>query len=260
MSIEDKKIGIMGARGLLGGDLVEYFSSRAKVLSITRDNYDTLKGEHVNVLINANGNSRRFWANQYPLEDFEASTASVYRSLFDFKFDTYIYISSVDAYADHSGPTTTREDMSGDGKRDPYGHNKFLAEQIVKNYAPSHIIMRLATVLGSGLKKGLVYDMLKREPLFVSHDTRLQYITTEAIGGFVESLLRRDISGEMFNVGGKGVVPMSDFTDIFGYEPVYRPDAAIQQVYEMTVKKASQYFHFKSSREYLEEFVRSRRA
>src|SRR5262245_31827752 len=98
-----RSIGILGGGGMLGSDLAEYFKARGHhVVAIDRDNYSTQRGAQFDILINANGNSRRFWANEHPLEDFEASTVSVYRSLVDFTFNFYIYISSSDVYERHT--------------------------------------------------------------------------------------------------------------------------------------------------------------
>ena len=93
MQFQDKRIAILGGSGMLGADLVKYLSKAKEVVSITRENYEDIKnsGAEYDVLINANGNSKRFWANQNPVEDFDKSTRSVYLSLFDFKAKLYIY-------------------------------------------------------------------------------------------------------------------------------------------------------------------------
>ncbi len=100
----NNSIGILGANGNLGSDLARFLGDKFNVSSITKENYNDTRGKVFDVLVNANGNSRRFWANQNVLGDFSASTVSVYNSLFDFGFKKYIYISSSDVYEDHSSP------------------------------------------------------------------------------------------------------------------------------------------------------------
>jgi hypothetical protein len=70
-------------------------------------------GESFDIFINANGNSKKYWANQNPLLDFDVSVTSVYKTLFDFKFKKYIYLSSLDIF-----------------KNSVYGKNKLIAEEI----------------------------------------------------------------------------------------------------------------------------------
>ena len=85
-------IAVLGGRGMLGSDLVKFLGEFYKVIAIDKENYSQYLGKSFDVLINANGNSRKFWADQNLFLDFEASTISVYKSLFDFKFKKYIYI------------------------------------------------------------------------------------------------------------------------------------------------------------------------
>ena len=72
-----KTLAVIGGSGTLGSDLVQYFSTKFVVISINRGNYRDQIGKLFDVVINANGNSKRFWANQNPVEDFFASSASV---------------------------------------------------------------------------------------------------------------------------------------------------------------------------------------
>ena len=67
-----KTIGILGGTGMLGSDLVTILKKYFKVVPITKLNYSKCVGKSFDILINANGNSRRYWANQNPVEDFSA--------------------------------------------------------------------------------------------------------------------------------------------------------------------------------------------
>jgi hypothetical protein len=75
---------ILGGNGFIGSGLVRY--CEANNLShqvITRENYKNFIGQHCEVFINANGNSKMYLARQNPLEDFDASVRSVRASLTD---------------------------------------------------------------------------------------------------------------------------------------------------------------------------------
>ncbi len=149
-----KTLAVIGGNGMLGLDLVKYLSSYFSVTSISKENHSQFTNKSFDVLVNANGNSKRFWAIKNPLEDFAASTVSVYKSLFDFKFKTYVYISSSDVYIDHSNSDSTSEDQIQDsGKLSAYGLHKYLSEKIIKNHCKSYIFLIVSMYLGQTLKK-----------------------------------------------------------------------------------------------------------
>ncbi len=251
-----KTLGILGGKGMLGGDLARFFSSSGVAVdAIDRDNYESFKGKSYDALINANGNSKRFWANEHTLEDFAASTESVYRSLLDFEFGTYVYISSSDTYPDHRTPTTTKEDQAIDpALLSPYGFHKYLSEQIVRNRAKSFLIFRSSLILGSALKKGPIYDIVMGNQLFITLDSRLQAITTEAAGGAIEAVLESSAKNIIYNMGGRGVFPLSRAGEYFGKTPQVSLEAKTQE-YEMDVSRLSTLYQLKTSEEYIRDFI-----
>ena len=249
------KIGILGGKGLLGGDLVSFFGVDRKVFPIDRDNYDQMVSQKFDLLINANGNSKRFWANEHPLEDFEASTFSVYKSLRDFQFKKYLYISSSDVYPNHEDPSLTKEDQDiNPALLSPYGFHKYLSEKIVQNRAADWVILRSSLILGEGLKKGPFYDIMTCNPLFITLDSQLQIITTQAVAQIIEALLSQSVSNKVFNVGGKGTFSFLKTSDFFP-NPITVSDQAKPQVYKMNVEKISDLYPLKTSEEYLKDFL-----
>jgi len=251
-------LAVLGADGTLGSDLVDFLSVDYEVTGITRGNYEAFRGRPFDIFVNANGNSRRFWANEHPLEDFEASTLSVYKSLFDFKFHKYIYISSSDVYDDHADPVRAVEDVEIDPQSlSSYGLHKFLAELAVRHHAKSWVVLRSSSILGRHLKKGPLYDILNGRPLFITLDSRLQMITTRAIADIVNVLasVKRDgSSGETFNMGGKDAFEFKDIARYFD-QPIEIDAKAETQEYEMSVEKLGKIFPLKTSEEYLKDFI-----
>jgi len=248
-------IGVLGGKGMLGSDLVEFLSTRFDTIPIDRDNYEDSRSQVYDVLINANGNSRRFWANQNPVEDFEMSTLSVYKSIFDFDFKKYIYISSSDVYPDHSSPSVTSESAEiGHAELSPYGFHKYLSECVLKNRVEDYLILRCSMILGTSLRKGPLYDILANKPLYITLESRLQMITTHEIAAIIEALLEKNLSRETFNIGGKGVFEMSKISSYIKM-PISVGEEAETQVYEMNVAKLDMLHSVKTSKEYLEDFI-----
>lgn len=253
-----KTLAVIGSNGLLGSDLVRYFGENFQVTSIHKENYQTHLGKSFDILINANGNSKRFWANKNPQDDFLASTVSVYQSIFDFPSDTYIYISSPDVYEDHASTNSTKENQEIDPRNlKPYGFNKYLAELIVKKYKEKFIILRCSMMLGANLKKGPFYDVAHNNPLFVTSESRLQLITTHALFEIIKSLLAKRTLNVVLNVGGMGTFAFTKINQYFNSNIHVSHDAE-RQIYEMSVEKIKHlYPTLKTSEDYLKDFLKN---
>lgn len=240
---------------MLGSDLVRYISAKFSITPIHKENYHDHVGSFFDIVINANGNSRRFWANTHPMEDFIISTESVYTSIVDFKFGLYIYISSSDVYEDHTSPYSTKENISiAPDMLSSYGMHKYFSELLVRKHVKNYLIFRSSMILGNNLAKGPIYDAMYHEPLFISKDSELQMITTKAIAEIIGTLISKKYTHDVFNIGGIGAF---SFTRLDQYIPgphTYRSDAEKQQ-YDMSVAKIMKLYPLKTSEEYLREFL-----
>lgn len=250
-----KTLAIIGGNGMLGSDLVKYLSQSFLVTSISKGNYPQFINHSFDVVVNANGNSKRFWAIKNPLEDFTVSTVSVYESLFDFRFNTYVYISSSDVYVNHSSSASASEDHIQDStKLSPYGLHKYLSEKIIENHCESYIILRASMLLGQNLKKGPIYDIINKNPLFISKASRLQMISTQEVANVITFLVNEKIINDIFNVAGKSIVDFEKIQTYFS-TPISFTNRAEKQVYEMDVSKLNSIFPLKTSEFYLREFL-----
>jgi len=242
---------------MLGFDLVKNLGPYFSVTSISHDNYDKHISTKFDVVINANGNSKRFWANQHPQEDFSASTASVYKSIFDFPTDLYIYISSPDVYPDHAAPGSTSElERIDSSKLSSYGFHKYLGELIVKKNKKKFLILRSSMILGTNLSKGPIYDIIHDREIFVKPNSRLQLITTKAIAEIIRVLIKERVVNETINMGGIGIFSFKSLDKVFDKKIKYSKEAE-SQIYEMNIKKLRAFYHnLKTSEKYLEEFLK----
>jgi dTDP-4-dehydrorhamnose reductase len=254
---KSKTLAIIGGRGMLGSDLAKYFSPKFKVTIIDKDNYRTYIGNFFDIVINANGNSKRFWANQNPQKDFQMSTVSVMNSIFNFSTNFYIYISSVDVYENHSGVKYTNEGVKISPERlSAYGLHKYLSELIVRKYCKNFLILRPSMILGSKLKKGSIYDIVNSKPLFVTLKSRYQMITTHGIFLIIKKFLEISLMNEIVNIGGSGSFNFIKAERLFN-KKIQLSDEAVTQIYEMNVEKLKHlYPSLKTSGEYLQEFMR----
>lgn len=255
-----KSLAIIGASGMIGSDLTHYLKPHfEKVTEINRKNYDQYRGKNFDVVINANGNSSKRWAKDHILEDFAASTVSVYTTLFDFPTKIYIYISSADVYPDHTNTKTTNESATINPESlSPYGFHKYVSEFIIRNVTKNHLILRCPMMLGINLKKGPIYDLLESGRLFVSPDSAFQMLTTKELAHIIAFFLNKNITSETFNVGGRGIVSLHTIIKQIK-RPVVFPQDGETHLYETNVSKLQKIFPVKKSSEYLQDLIKIHR-
>lgn len=211
---------ILGGNGFIGSAISRYcIATNIDYQVITRDNYESLKGQKCNVLINANGNSKKFLAKEQPLVEFDASVRSVRASLIDFKFDFYVHLSSCDVYPDCSSPESTREDGQIDAeKQSPYGFHKYLSELCVRNIANKWLVIRMGGFVGPNLVKNPIFDILQGGPLWLDPASELQFMHTDAFAQILFVLIEQKITNKVINVCGVGTVTLKDLISHVGHD------------------------------------------
>lgn len=231
---------LLGGHGFVGSGYARLLAERGiEHTVITRANYAEHVGKACSLFINANGNSSKIFSRDNPREDFQASVASVRNSLVDFRFDTYVMLSSGDVYPDCSSPATTSEDLAIDyAKQSTYGFHKHLAELCVQHAAKRWLIVRQGGFVGPGLKKNAVFDVLNGDKIWVHPDSRFQFIHTDDSAAACLSLLESGATNAVFNLTANGTISVREVMAMVGRSLDYPADAA-PAVYEMTVAKAA---------------------
>lgn len=169
-------IGIIGASGFIGKTIVEVMEFQHSIHRITREEYKDHKNIEFDVIINANGNSHKYWGNLNPLADFDKSVMSVYNTLYDFKYKKYVYISSIDAEL----PKTS------------YGFHKYLAEEIVKFHCKNYSIIRIPGIIGKSATKGVVYDILNGNKVYLTKDSTLMLMDVNILASNLKELIEKN--------------------------------------------------------------------
>jgi len=213
------QVTIIGANGFVGSAFAHRLREQPEVqlIGVTRETYAQFRGRESDVLIDAAGNSRKFLADQDPAADFAASVTHRLRTLLDFPARFHLHISTVDVYPDLTSPASTDEDCPVDIRRSSrYGAHKFLAEQLVQHYASRWLIVRLAGMVGPGLRKNPVYDILHGEPLRIHPDSRYQFLHTNDAARIAWELVQSGATGEVFNVCGDGLISPREISLLAG--------------------------------------------
>jgi len=249
---------IIGGHGLVGSAFVRACeAANLPYTVLDRETYSNHLGEHCELLINANGNSKKPLAKERPLEDFDRSVRSVRASLEDFRFDRYVHLSSCDVYPDCSSPQATREDLTlKPAQQSPYGFHKYIAEQCVEHSARDWMIFRFGGFVGPGLKKNAIYDILHGGPLWLDPASELQFLHTDAAARIVLELARRGITREVINLCGRGTVPLTDVLYATGNAIPVQPNSPRVR-YDVSIEKISQWLEVPDTRTAVLDYVRS---
>ncbi len=258
MATNEKSCLVLGGHGFVGQAVVAVAKAKGyHVTAVSRDNYESVKGATCDVLVNANGNSRKFLARENPPADFQASVESVLHSLMDFKTDRYIFLSSIDVYSNVRDPEANRESTSIDPSQlSPYGLHKFMAEQLVRYYQPEAVILRMGGFVGPGLWKNPIFDLITGQQLRVHPDSAYQYMPTAELARIVFELIETNMRSECFNVAGSGTVRIREIAEMI-------PDCALSdqgdwsdpEHYEINTDKLSALTVLPESRYSVERFI-----
>ena len=253
------RIVVMGGRGFVGSALVRLAKKQGHVvLAITRDNYARHRGTSCDWFINANGNSRKYLADQDPAAEFEASVVSVQRSLLDFSFKKYVYLSSIDVYPRVDRPRFNGENAEIQPERlSRYGLHKWLAEQVVRRYAGHWLIVRLGGMVGEGLWKNPIFDMLHGTPLRVHVNSSYQYLATDDVARIVFRLAQRQRANDLFNVCGHGCLSLREVASwIPGYQESYAVANPRREHYEIRLTKLRRWTNVPKTCDVVRAFIR----
>ncbi|MDD5482824.1 MAG: NAD-dependent epimerase/dehydratase family protein [Kiritimatiellae bacterium] len=251
---------ILGGHGFLGSALCAEAQKRGwDTIPAGRKEYPQLVGTTCDVLINADGNSKKYLADKDAGLDFDLSVRSVAFSLRDIRAKTYVYLSSVDVYADKSNPACNHEKSAAmPEKISCYGFHKLLAEQIVRRQAGSWLIMRLGGFVGPGLKKNSIYDMLMKQTIRVHPDSRYQYLDVAAMAAIVFSLIESGHHKSIFNLAGEGTVSLKEIAALLPGTPLAgAPCGNPPEHYEVNISKIKTIAAIPATRRTVEEFIKS---
>ena len=205
------KIAVIGAGGFVGAAFIRQLHTRGyRPEEVRRETFGQHHAKQWDLVVDAASNSRKYLAEKEPWKDFELTAMHKATVLEHYPAHFHLHVSSVDVYADLSGPETTKEDSPAGCGASCYGFNKWLAEEMVRFHAHHHLICRLAGMVGPGLKKNPVYDILHRTPIRIHPESQYQFLSTDDAASLCLELWERGCDRQIFNVCGKGLISPID--------------------------------------------------
>jgi len=251
---------IIGGRGFVGSAFARHAEkNNIEYRVVEQDDYKQYAGQQCDILVNCNGNSKKFLANENPALEFDLSVKSVFNTIHDFKFNKYIHISSIDVYNDFSNPKKNSEKAVIDtAKQSNYGFHKYLAEQVIKKYVKNWLIIRMGGVLGAGMKKNPVFDLLNKKPLWVNINSKYQYLNTDDVAEIAFLLNKKLRKNEIINVCGNGCISLRGVAGLIdkNYKPAYAADKPRKEYYQINNSKLKSLIEAPETKDVAEKFIR----
>lgn len=165
-----RTVAVVGASGFVGAALCKALDKfpDLSAVRVTRENYLEMKGGKYDYVINAAMPSKRFWAKQNPQQDFSETVLKTADMIYGWNYGKFVQISTVSARCE----TET-----------VYGRHKAAAEQLCM--APGNLILRLSAMFSPELSKGALIDILNRQKVFVSGESRYPFASLDFVACWI---------------------------------------------------------------------------
>ena len=230
------KIGIIGAKGFIGSEIYDRLQGH-ELYQIQKDDRGHV---YYDVVIDANGSSKKYEAKESPEYDFKKAVDSVMHNINTLKYDKYIYLSTIDV--DYF-------------KESNYGFHRKIAEDLVRKYCPRSTIIRLCSVIGHTASKGIVRDILYGEKIFVKKRSLIQLIPVKEISKNILHILDNGKTNyETLKFYSREGIRVERICAMFGKNPSVAPGAKLE-IYNNSPPSD---MGFKTSEEYLKETFHER--
>lgn len=249
---------VLGGKGFVGSAIVRAAARHGwDAVPAGKSDLAGLAGRSWDLVINANGNSKKYLSDRDPNLDFDLSVQSVAHSLTNFPTPRYVFLSTVDVYPDKSDPANNTEDSVIDPARlSRYGFHKWLAEQLVRFGAKDWLILRMAGFVGAGLKKNPIYDLLTGGTLRVHPDSAYQYQDSDALADRIFSLVAKGVNRTIINAAGDGLITPRDVAAMIpGARLPAEAESLPRERYEISIERMKSYCPVEPSRDAVAAFV-----
>lgn len=226
------KIAVIGYKGFVGQALyTALLKADYDVLGVDRTTYEKDRSKEFDILINSAMPSKRYWALNNPKQDFDKTVGLTADLLYRWNWRKFVQISSVSARCqlDH-----------------PYGIHKACAELLVQKNSKETLIFRLGALFGEGLKKGVIFDMIKGNEIFWKGDSKYNYISTAQVAEIVvEKINEKGI----VEAGAKDEISLREIADYFNLDTSFGNRLELQHTENAddTYPRASEVLRFMES-------------
>ena len=162
----------------------------------------------------------------------------------------------MDVYEDTSDESRTVESTEINPLHlDTYGYHKRLAELTVMRRASNWQIFRLGQMVGTGLVKGPVFDLLQDQLIRISQDSEFPFLRTKSMAKAIFQLIGEAPDKEVFNICGVGSVTFGEVMKRFpATQATINPDGR-RQIYRISTDKTLAFCDLPKSQDEITSFL-----
>lgn len=162
-------IGIIGANGFVGKNLVKLFQKKFEVVKIIRKSKFSKVPKNIETIIHTANSSKKFESKKNPNKDYKESVKLTEKILEFFGDKEIILISSI----------------SVNNEKNNYSRNRKKCEELVLKKNKKNKIFRLPVLFNPDAKRGILYDLLKNKKIYLSKNTLINPITISQVCSYV---------------------------------------------------------------------------
>lgn len=232
-----KKICVIGYAGFVGHTIFQHLVEAGysvKGVGSQSPQIDRM----CDLVVNCAGNAVKYFANKN-----YGAARSVEENILDrlrgMKSKRIIHISSIDAE-----------------EKNNYGSLKRFVEEGIRKIFPDFCILRLGGLVGEGLSKNVVYDLLHNKPLYTKLDSICNFIHTSAVAELVGYLVEHWQSQEVINVAATESISVEEVAKIMKRNPLFQEDAKTEY-YQIDTSKLQTFFRIKDSKYYIIQYLKT---
>ena len=187
-----KKIAIIGAKGMVGQNLVDLYSGDSNVFSITRENIESYKDFKFDSIFIAAADGRKYIANKEPYLDL-ISIMKLINTVRYYDADKIILISTVDVY--NTEMNSGNENTNLTIRSPSYGSNRLQLEFALRGlFKEKLLVIRLQGLIAGNLKKNILFDIKNNRALGnFSNDTTFQFYPLNRLRMDIDAVLTMEI-------------------------------------------------------------------
>ena len=179
---------LIGYSGFVGSNIKTKFDFTKLYNSSNIEDIEYLEFDTV---VCAGSYGGKWKANKYPQEDWQ-SIKRLIDSIQSIKAKRFILISTIDVYVKPNG--VNESSIIDIDSLTPYGKHRRALEIFVERKFNS-TILRLPTIFGEGMRKGVVYDLMHNQYIdSLTKNSEYQYYFLDHIWEDIEKATKNDIS------------------------------------------------------------------
>ena len=206
------------------------------------------------LIIDCNGNSKKFEVNQNPKRGHDSIVKSVSKRLLQTeKHQKYIYLSSGEVYGSQQVLSLESDPINAE-VLSIYGSLKIEAEELIRAQRDDYLIIRPSGFVGYGLLKNPIYDLLHSNKLFVHPESQFQFCDVDWFADTVVWLGLQELTG-IWNVSATETVSIKEVSEMakLTIDQVL-PDALIEQ-HELSMEKLGKLIEIPTTRDVMKSFL-----